>query len=83
MYAEMYNKFKAKISVIDKDTVKKKVLDDSWFKRGTKLLIYGYRREDTFVAKNVKVNGYQRSVIMINKKNDDGSLDLCFSRNTQ
>ena len=83
MYAEMYNKFKAKISVIDKETGKKKVLDDSWFKRGTKLLIYGYRREDTFVAKNVKVNGYQRSVILINKKNDDGSLDLCFSRNTQ
>lgn len=83
MYAEMYNKFKAKISVIDKDTGKKKVLDDSWFKRGTKLLIYGYRREDTFVAKNVKVNGYPRSVILINKKNDDGSLDLCFSRNMQ
>lgn len=83
MYAEMYNKFKAKISIIDKDTGKKKVLDESWFKRGTKLLIYGYRREDTFVAKNVKVNGYQRSVILINKKNEDGSLDLRFSRNSQ
>lgn len=83
MYAEMYNKFKAKISVIDKNTVKKKVLDDSWFKRGAKLLIYGYRREDTFVAKSVKVNGYQRSVLLINKKNTDGSLDLCFSRISQ
>lgn len=83
MYAEMYNKFKAKISVIDEETKKKKVLDESWFKRGTKLLIYGYRREDTFVAKNVKVNGYQRSVILINKKNEDGTLDLRFSRNNQ
>lgn len=83
MYADMYNKFKAKISVIDKGTNKKKVLDDSWFKRGTKLLIYGYRREDTFVAKNVRINGYQRSVILINRKNDDGSLDLRFSRITQ
>lgn len=83
MYAEMYNKFKAKISVIDEETKKKKVLDESWFKRGTKLLIYGYRREDTFVAKNVKVNGYQRSVILINKKNEDGTLDLRFSRNSQ
>lgn len=83
MYAEMYNKFKARISVIDEETKKKKVLDESWFKRGTKLLIYGYRREDTFVAKNVKVNGYQRSVILINRKNEDGTLDLRFSRNNQ
>lgn len=82
MYAEMYNKYKAKISVMDGGTGKKTVLDDSWFKRGTKLLIYGYRREDTFVAKNVKVNGYQRSVILINRKNEDGTLDLRFSRNS-
>ena len=81
MYAEMYNKYKAKISVVDPGTGKKKVLDESWFKRGTMLLVYGYRREDTFVAKNVKVNGYQRSVVLINGKGDGGRLDLRFSRN--
>ena len=83
MYAEMYNKYKAKISVVDPGTGKKKVLDESWFKRGTMLLVYGYRREDTFVAKNVKVNGYQRSVVLINGKGDGGRLDLRFSRNSQ
>ena len=69
-------------SIYDEDD-KKKVLDESWFKRGTMLLVYGYRREDTFVAKNVKVNGYQRSVVLINGKGDGGRLDLRFSRNSQ
>ena len=32
----------------------KKVLEKGWFSRGTKIMVTGYRREDTFVAKTYK-----------------------------
>ena len=34
--------------------IKKEVLEKSWFTRGTKILVCGFRREDTFVAKTYK-----------------------------
>ena len=42
--------FKKQIS--EKDEVgDKHVKEKSWFKRGTKLMIQGYRKDDTFVSK--------------------------------
>ena len=35
----------------------KKVREKGWFVRGTKLLVTGFRRDDTFVSKNYKSNG--------------------------
>ena len=32
----------------------KHVLEKGWFSRGTKIMVTGYRREDTFVAKTYK-----------------------------
>ena len=42
--------FKKQISQIQADG-SKKVIEKSWFKRGNKLMITGFRRDDTFVAK--------------------------------
>lgn len=50
---EYYAQAKKQISEIQ-ETGKKKVMEKSWFTRGTKLLINGFRREDTFVAKTYK-----------------------------
>lgn len=82
MYAEMYNRFKQKISFLEPGKKTKTVVDDSWFVRGTKLLIYGYRRENSFVAKSVKVDKYQRSVCLIEKVKPNGELELRFTRKT-
>lgn len=79
-YGDNYIKFNKKISEIDAKTKKKRVIDDSWFKRGNKLLIYGTRREDTFIAKNCKVDTYYRSVGLIEGVNLDGSLEIRFTR---
>ena len=49
----MYNR---QISEIDNTGVKK-VKEKGWFTRGTKLLITGYRRDDTFVCKRYKSTG--------------------------
>ena len=42
--------FKKQISQIQPDGTKK-VVEKSWFKRGTMLMITGFRRDDMFVAK--------------------------------
>ena len=49
----MYNR---QISEVD-ETGTKKVKEKGWFLRGTKLLITGYRRDDTFVCKRYKSTG--------------------------
>ena len=49
-YYAMYNR---QISEVQADGTKK-VLEKGWFSRGTKILVTGYRREDTFVAKTYK-----------------------------
>ena len=49
----MYNR---QISEVD-ETGTKKVKEKGWFTRGTKLLITGYRRDDTFVCKRYKSTG--------------------------
>jgi DNA polymerase-3 subunit alpha len=52
-YYAMYNR---QISELDNTGVKK-VKEKGWFTRGTKLLISGYRRDDTFVCKRYKSTG--------------------------
>ena len=52
-YYAMYNR---QISEVDDKGVKK-VKEKGWFTRGTKLLITGYRRDDTFVCKRYKSTG--------------------------
>ena len=51
-----YAMFNRQISEIDENGVKK-VKEKGWFTRGTKLLITGYRRDDTFVCKRYKNTG--------------------------
>ena len=48
--------FNRQISEVDNNGVKK-VKEKGWFTRGTKLLVTGYRRDDTFVAKKYKSTG--------------------------
>ena len=53
---DYYAMFNRQISEID-DKGTKKVKEKGWFTRGTKLLVTGYRRDDTFVAKKYKSTG--------------------------
>ena len=49
-YYAMYNR---QISEVQADG-SKKVLEKGWFSRGAKIMVTGYRREDTFVTKTYK-----------------------------
>ena len=53
---DYYAMFNRQISEVNEDGVKK-VKEKGWFTRGTKLLITGYRRDDTFVAKKYATTG--------------------------
>jgi DNA polymerase-3 subunit alpha len=66
-----YANYKKQISEIQEDG-SKKVMDKSWFKRGTKIMVTGYRREDTFIAKTYKItNAHQ--LYKISAVSDDGT----------
>ena len=77
---EYFAMFKKQISAIGEDG-KKHVIEKSWFKRGTKIMVTGYRREDQFVGKtyaNTETHQlYKRTKVM-----DDGGLMLQHERMT-
>ena len=53
---DYYAMFNRQLSEVD-ETGKKKVKEKGWFTRGIKLLVTGYRRDDTFVSKKYKATG--------------------------
>ena len=59
---------------------KKVVMDDNWLKRGNIILVSGYRRDDAFFVKKYANSIYQHSIVLVDKINEDGTLDLKLER---
>ena len=74
-YFAMYNR---QLSEKQPDGTKK-VVEKGWFIRGVKLLVAGYRRDDTFVAKTYKNNGFHQIYKIVNVT-DNGELELVHDR---
>ena len=74
-YYAMYNR---QLSERQADGTKK-IVEKGWFVRGTKLLIAGFRRDDTFVAKTYKNNGFHQ-LYQITNITKDGELTLIHDR---
>ena len=53
---------------------KKKIIEKSWFNRGNKLLIAGFRRGDTFIPKIYKNSIYQHAIYLISNIQDSGDI---------
>lgn len=68
-----YNK---KISSYDSETDKKTALESSWFKRGSKLIVCGYRNGFNFRAYRYSDTIYTHIVSQIVEINSDGTLLL-------
>ena len=75
---EYYTMYKRQISAINEDGVKK-VIEKSWFTRGRKILVTGYRREDTFVTKTYK-HTPTHQLYLIEDINEKGELTLRHDR---
>lgn len=69
---------KVVVDVRGKDKV---VVDNSWFKRGTKLVVVGYRRGDEFVPKVYKETAYKHTTMKINGFNQN-EIDLQMEKKT-
>lgn len=74
-YYAMYSK---QISEKEDDG-KKSVREKGWFIRGSKLMVQGFRRDDTFVAKNYKSTGEHQLYKIINVY-EDGQISMTHSR---
>ena len=70
-YYAMYNR---QISEVQPDG-SKKVLEKGWFSRGTKILVTGYRREDTFVAKTYKATPTHQLYRIVDINNGNITLE--------
>ena len=79
-YSSSYTNFNQRISVVDPVTKKKTVLDESWFKRGSILIVAGNRNENLFTAKNDYSSGVNRGLGKVEKINKDGTLEIRYSR---
>ncbi len=81
LYSQLYTDFNQKISVMNPDKPKEKiVLDDSWFKRGKLILAYGYRRENMFNVRVDRSEGFPRSIGLIESIRIDGTIDVRYTR---
>ena len=68
---EYYAMFNRQLSEVQEDG-SKKVLEKGWFTRGVKVMITGYRREDTFVGKIYKDTATHQlyKIVSINNNGD-------------
>lgn len=79
-YKGQFGFYDKQISETDEDTNTKTVLEKSWFKRGNKLLVTGYRREDQFIPKKYTDSAYRHTLQLITEVNSDNELVLQSSR---
>lgn len=75
-YGGQFSFYDKNISMIDEQTGKKVVIEESYFKRGTILLISGFRRGNRFSAKRYSNSIYQHAVCKVLDINEDGTLLL-------
>ena len=71
---EMFAIYDKQLSEKQEDGTKK-ITEKSWFTKGNKVMITGYRREDQFVPKKyAKTQGH--TLYIIDKVHDNGDIDL-------
>jgi DNA polymerase-3 subunit alpha len=75
-YKGQFGFYDKQISEIDDNSAKKTVLEKSWFQRGNKLMVTGYRRDDQFIPKKYIDSAFKHTLQLITEINSDGSLKL-------
>lgn len=80
IYRAQFSKFDRQISVKDPITGKKTIVEKSWFSRGNKLLLTGFRRGDTFVPKVYKNSAYPYAIELILSMDEQGNIEFAGER---
>lgn len=74
-YGGSFSHYDKQVSIVNDDG-SKTVIEKSWFARGTKLLITGYRRGDQFRPKVYRGNIFQHTTCLIENIREDGVIEL-------
>lgn len=69
-----YSYYNKRLSEQIPETDKKRVIEESWFKRGTKIIVCGYRRDDQFVVTKYQDTLYTHSTNKIEQVYPNGDL---------
>ena len=69
-----------RISELDQNTGKKTVLENSWFGRGSLLILTGIRRGDRFIPKKYADSVYKHTLTLITDVKEDGTLSMQYER---
>lgn len=75
LYKGQFSFYDKQISELNEDGTKT-VLEKSWFGRGNKLLVTGYRREEQFVPKKYADSAYRHTLQLITDIDENGELKL-------
>jgi DNA polymerase-3 subunit alpha len=78
---EYFAMFNRQISELQEDGTKK-VIEKGWFTRGAKVMLTGFRRDDTFVTKTYK-NTPTHQLYRITNVYDNGDIELIHERYKQ
>lgn len=62
LYSGQFAHYDKQISICDEETGEKTIIERSWFTRGTKLMVTGFRRGDQFKPKKYKNSIYQHTI---------------------
>lgn len=76
-YSGQFNFYDKTLSIQDEELGKKVVIEESWFKKGNKVMVTGFRRGDDFVPKKYKNSIYQHTIQLITSLNEQTG-DLSF-----
>ena len=76
LYKGQFGFYDKQISYTFEGDTKKTVLEKSWFSRGNKLLVTGYRRDDQFVPKKYIDSAYRHTLQLIKEIDEQGDLIL-------
>lgn len=81
-YSGLFNHYNKTISkVVDEKGKKvKKRIEESWFKRGSKILVYGFRNGDNFFPRKYKNSIFEHTTMKIQDINTDGTIQVQFER---
>lgn len=73
--AEQYSKYDKQLSQPNPETGKKEVIERSWFKRGTNLIVNGWRNADQFMARGRQAEG-KYPIYKVLEADDCGLLNI-------
>ena len=81
IFKPQFVKYDKRLFEKDFETGKKKIIEESWFTRGNKIVFHGMRRGDNFIPKVYKNSKYSNPIGLIEEIDYlTGDMKICYNR---